>query len=42
MEDMLFNDAARGIMLIITSYSVRSDWWSCNMAFYEYGINNQV
>ena len=42
MDDMLFGEAARGLMITVTAYSVRSDWWTCNMALYEYGINGQV
>jgi hypothetical protein len=27
---------------MVTTYSVRTDWWSSNLVLFEYGINQQV
>jgi hypothetical protein len=42
IELMIFTAASRGVVVLITTYSVRTDWWSSNIALYEYGINEQI
>lgn len=42
MDDILYSDAARVLVVSATCYSVRADWWTSNYAMYEYGINGQV
>ena len=36
------SEDARGLVILVTTYSVRTDWWLSNYAFFEYGINEQV
>lgn len=42
MDNMLFNDAARGLMIIVTAYSLTTGWWTSNLLLYEYGVNKKV
>jgi hypothetical protein len=40
--DVFFDDAARGLVITFTTYSMRSDWWTSNVLFFEYGLNSIV
>ena len=35
-------EAARGLLISFTTYSVRTDWWAYNYVLYEYGANEEV
>eukprot|EP00347_Sterkiella_histriomuscorum_P017713 403348280 len=39
---VLFDDAARGLVVSFTTYNLRTDWWAFNFAFYEYGAHQEV
>ena len=41
-SDMFLADAARGLLITFTTYTVRTDWWSYNLIFYEYGAHDEV
>ena len=42
MKDMFFHDSARGIVITMTTYSPKTDMWTANIAFYEFGISELV
>ncbi len=39
---MYLAEAARGLLITFTTYSKRTDWWSYNLIFYEYGAHDEV
>lgn len=42
MKSMLFNDAARAILISFTTYCPKADIWTSNLAFYEFGVSEIV
>lgn len=39
---MYLSEAARGLLINFSTYCRRTDWWSYNFIFYEYGAHDEV
>ena len=42
IKAMFFHDAARGLVITMTTYSTKVDMWTSDIAFYEFGISEMV
>ena len=39
-KDLFYNVSARGLVISMTAYNARSDWWLSIQLYYEYGVND--
>ncbi|CDW75034.1 UNKNOWN [Stylonychia lemnae] len=39
-QKTFFSNAARGVLISFTTYSVRTDWWAYNYVLHEYGAHD--